>query len=837
MLKYKDTKEICFPLGGIGTGSIGLSGNGSLCDFEIFNRPFRKTLNGFSHFAVKAEKDGELLDFRVLSGKYDGSGMGYPSTGREPWVYGNGVSRFSMAGVAHFEKAEFSALFPMAQICFSDCRFPGEITLRALSPFIPMDSDDSSIPAAFFEYEIKNTTDSELDCTVCLSLDNPFEGGRENRRVSVCGRDAVCMCGGADKDSPKYGEMLFLPFDGDVSYQEHWYRGGWFDELTTFLNDMKRPGALKNRSYDTPWDGSSDMASIASAKKIPAGETRCFRFIICWYTPNFEKYWSADKPVWKNYSASLFKSAGHIAEYCISNFERLWGDTELFKKALEESSLPKCVTDAVQGNLTILKSTACTRLSDGTFWGWEGVTERSGSCEGTCTHVWNYAVALAYLFPDLERSIREAEYKYSVRDNGNMSFRTMVPLGTAPWNFRACADGQFGTVIKTYREWKLCGKREFLADKWDKIKSLIEWAWSAENSDRWDEKCSGVLTGRQHHTLDMELFGPSAWLEGFYLAALKAGAEMAREMGEHDVEAKYLGLFEKGKAWTDENLWNGEYFIQQIDIKDKSVVDSYELGELINSQGYWNSEAGEICYQIGDGCEIDQVTAAWHADLAGLGEIFDFEKRKKALRSIYKYNFKSMRDVDNPCRIFCFEDEKGVIMCSWDNAVKPAIPLTYAEEVMCGFEYALACNMIQCGMEKEALEIVGSVRARYDGGRRNPFAELECGASYARSMASYSLLIAYSGFTCDMRKGEIGFSPIHDGKYFWSADGAWGTAQRLGKKLKIDVLYGRITLKQIRFDAGEVLTVNNEPIPFEYEEGCAVFEKTELAAGDVIFLS
>ena len=40
--------EISFPLGGIGTGSIGLSGRGSLRDFEIFNRPnigswYRKT--------------------------------------------------------------------------------------------------------------------------------------------------------------------------------------------------------------------------------------------------------------------------------------------------------------------------------------------------------------------------------------------------------------------------------------------------------------------------------------------------------------------------------------------------------------------------------------------------------------------------------------------------------------------------------------------------------------------------------------------------------------------------------------------------------------------------
>lgn len=62
------TNEISLPLGGIGTGSIGLAGNGRLVDWEIFNRPSKGSVNGFSHFAVKAEAGGKLLDARVLNG-------------------------------------------------------------------------------------------------------------------------------------------------------------------------------------------------------------------------------------------------------------------------------------------------------------------------------------------------------------------------------------------------------------------------------------------------------------------------------------------------------------------------------------------------------------------------------------------------------------------------------------------------------------------------------------------------------------------------------------------------------------------------------------------------
>ena len=50
------TKEISFPLGGIGTGSVGISGSGRLIDWEIFNRPSKGSINSYSHFAIKATK-------------------------------------------------------------------------------------------------------------------------------------------------------------------------------------------------------------------------------------------------------------------------------------------------------------------------------------------------------------------------------------------------------------------------------------------------------------------------------------------------------------------------------------------------------------------------------------------------------------------------------------------------------------------------------------------------------------------------------------------------------------------------------------------------------------
>ena len=74
------TREISFPLGGIGTGCIGLGGNGRLIDWEIFNRPNKGSFNGFSHFAVRAERTGQVTDARVLNSDFLGSYMGEPET-------------------------------------------------------------------------------------------------------------------------------------------------------------------------------------------------------------------------------------------------------------------------------------------------------------------------------------------------------------------------------------------------------------------------------------------------------------------------------------------------------------------------------------------------------------------------------------------------------------------------------------------------------------------------------------------------------------------------------------------------------------------------------------
>jgi len=813
---YRGSKknEILFPLGGIGAGNISISGTGRLLDWEIFNRPNKGSFNGFSSFFVKAENKEEVIDARVLN-----SDLPPPYTGKQiPNVefreYGYGPDRHLLTGVPHFKDNTFFGCFPMSELDFIDPTFPGKVSLEAFSPFIPQDDFNSSLPAAFFTVNLQNTMKEELDYSVVLALNNPFPAPRVNHAPE--GRFKTMVLEGSKETSlpNEVGQLAMSCKGEEMSWQQYWYHGNWFDNIAMFWRDLNTPGHFKNRIYENqqPKSKTEDVAVLAAHAKILPGERKQFHFLITWYVPMYWNYWKHPEKApkdkaWKNYYATQFEDVMHLSTYCMEQWNSLQERTQKFVDTLQSSTLPPVALEAMTSNLSVLKSPTCLRLTNGEFYGWEGCHASSGSCEGSCTHVWNYTFALPFLFPKLERSMREVDYKYNLRPDGGMPFRVQLPLGSERSRFRPCVDGQMGGVIKTFRDWKISGDNKWLKGIWPSVKKSLEFAWSKDNADLWDPERIGVISGRQHHTLDMELFGPNAWLELFYLGALKAGSLMAQALGEDDSARFYQSLYAAGRKYTEEHLFNGRYFIQKIDIKDRTTLQPYEEGDTLTGgstiETYWNNETNEVKYQVDQGCHIDQVLAQWMADLCGVGEIVSPDMVLSALRSIYKNNFlKSFRDHFNPCRIYALNDESGALICTWPKGTRrPSVPIPYAEESMHGFEYQAAIHMIMCGLEKEGMDIVSSIRDRYDGEKRNPYNEFECGSNYARSMASWALLNAYSGFKYDLTKDMIGFLPLKQGgehQYFFSVGECWGQYVATEFETSITTVEGELILSKLQ---------------------------------------
>lgn len=830
----ENRSQISFPLGGIGTGSIGIGGDGRLIDWEIFNYPAKGSINGYSHFAIKAVKDGVLKTYVISGDGFENLVGQYRMS--QFTGFGFGPENKKMYAFPHFKNVCFDGEFPIARLLFSDEDFPGNVKLTAFNPFIPCDSKNSSIPAAFFEFEVQNTENCPIKYTLAASLSNPYECSK-NEAVcdeNVCGvllENAACE----DKNDLKYGNMCLASAPSEADVFSYWYRGSWRDGVVSYWNDFSSDAPMKKRDYQT--SGKYDTCTVTKESEIKPGESKKFRFVISWSSPNRNNYWTEDentkKKIWKNYYATVFENSFESALYSVKNFDSLMKKTLLFADTLHSSTLPAEVRDAASANLSVLKSPTALRLEDGSFYGWEGVFEDGGCCEGTCQHVYNYAYAMCFLFPDLERSIRDIEFKYSTDDNGKMSFRTMLPLGSERSRMRACLDGQMGSVIKVYREWKLSGDDEWLRQKWENVKKVLEYAWSDKNPDGWDRDKDGVLEGRQHHTLDVELFGPSSWLEGMYMAALKAAGEMASYLGDKEKAEEYMALFKKGYEYTRENLFSNGYFIQKIDIEDKSIPAKYE--DALDY--YWNDEEKQIKYQIKDGSSIDQLLAQWHADILGLGDIFDAKQVDAALASMMKNNFKeSMRSFVNPWRIFAVYDESGSVICDYPEGVeKPKIPIPYCEETMTGFEYSFAGLLLSRGMIDEGLKVVRAVRDRFDGKKRNPWNEFECGSNYARSMASYALIPILSGFSFDIPSGYIGFEPYEKDSAFsciWCAGGAYGKFSSDKNGFKLCVFEGSLSLSSFgaKFlkSVGEV-KIDGKKTDFSFEDGIIKLDKAVIS--------
>jgi non-lysosomal glucosylceramidase len=822
---YNDQRRryVSFPLGGIGTGSVSLTGSGRLIDWSIRNRPAIHQFNGYSHFAIKAERDGELLDARVLNGPYEGTPTGSPSV-RKFDGFGFGANRDSMAGVPHFDDVTFIGRFPMAELEFHQTDFPGQVRMTAFSPFIPHDDRDSSMPVALFEFAVENNTAGPIDYTIASTLGNYGCDSGIHIFTREKGLSALHFTS-ADTGRPEQRGDLAITTDGnDVEHVDYHFRGQWFDSLSLYWREFARAGRLHERRYAKPRATKNmfqqpEHGTLAVRLRVAPGETRQVRFAISWNYPLGSIYWfnrdqpgsplfEGTPPTWKNYYATQWADSAASGADAFQRWETLEAQTLAFRDSIFESSLPPEIIDAVSGTLGILRSATLIRLEGGEVWGWEGQHPGEGSCEGSCTHVWNYQQALANLFPALERTLRETEFTYNQLPNGGLTFRQRLPFGSGFDIIGPCADGHFGAIVKAYREWKNLGDNAWLRRYWPNIRKAMEYAWSPDNPDKWDPARTGVLWGRQHHTLDMELFGPNSWLTTMYIAALAAASHLADAMGDPAFAQECREMAVKGGAYVDRELFNGRYYAQKLDLSDRSILTVFDqnrkAGVLSDSfmEAYWSDEYSEIKYQIGNGCLTDQILGQWHADIAGLGDLLDPGKVRTALKSVFDENYRpSLRDHFNPCRVYAYEDEAGLLVCTWpEGTTKPATPAPYAEEVWTGLEYMMASHLIRRGLVDEGLTVVRAARARHDGSRRNPWNDIECGSYYIRALSSYALVNAYSGLTFDQQSGEIGFKPARDGDgiYFWSAGRGWGTVQLNQSKMTLTVKGGELVVSRLR---------------------------------------
>ena len=790
-------KEIAFPLGGIGAGTISLGGRGNLRDWEIFNRPAKGRILPYTFPAIFTRTASGKTLARVLESRL-----------LPPFVAGGGMPPQEVCGLPRLENAIFKGEYPFAYIKFVDAKLPVDVELVAFNPFIPLNEKDSGIPAAILRYRVTNNSDERVDVTVCWSMMNPcgYDGTyAPGRRGSAFGQQknefiderafrGIRMSQSKyPPDDLKFGSCALVTTHAITTHLEAWTRTGWWDDAQAFWDDFRSDGEFTdNGVHDPSPDDTADIASLGLKVSLAPKQSAELPFIFTWYFPNRENYWNREEEVrgakLRNRYADFWTDAWDVARYVVNNLRRLETETKQFKDAFYGSTLPRIALDAAGSNMSIMRTTTCLWLDDDRFYGFEGCSDNAGCCPMNCTHVYNYEQAVAFLFPRLERTMRLTDFTNNVEENGKMAFRTHVPLGRTLHKFHAAADGQMGCILKLYREYLISGDLEFLKTTYPGAKKSMQYVWS-----EWDKDQDGVMEGIQHNTYDIEFVGANTMMGTLYLGALKAMEKMAAVLGDQEFSAICAELFQSGYEKHSQKLFNGEFFVQDCDVDTAPK------------------------YQFGQGCLSDQLLGQWFCEVVNLGHVLPVDQVQSALQSIFKYNWKpDLSDHESVQRTYALNDEAGLLLCTWPHGGRPKFPFPYADEVWTGIEYQVAAHLIYEGLLDEGLTIVKGVRDRHDGIARNPWDEFECGHHYARAMASWSLILALSGYHYNAPEKTITFAPqvnASDFKCFYSTGSGWGVyRQKLSDKTfvaGIGITWGEVELQRIGLEIPSDCTVKS----------------------------
>jgi len=788
-------RRIAMPVGGLGTGTVSLAGNGAIRDWEIMNRPAK----GFNPWLFKGPPVQRSPFFALYIKEENKKGQAVLLEGPLDEIYYEGDlgARGTNHGLPRFEEATFHTAYPFGQVQLKDKTLPVKVTIGAFNPLIPGNVDDSSIPAAILTYSITNVSDQPITIAVAGTIQNfvGFDGSRGKALKNVNtfkeenGLKGIhYTSNGVDKSSEQWGTFSLATIsEGEISYRTNWEKMKFGNFTLDFWDDLTDDGLLAPRA---PYETDTPMGSLAVKTTLDPGEEKEMKFLVTWHFAN-RPAWRNTKVTVGNYYTTKYKDSWDVLKQTVPRLLELESKTIEFVNAFISSDIPEIIKESALFNLSHLRTQLAFRTKEGYMLGWEGTTTNTGRGIGSCTHVWNYEQTTPFLFGELAKTMRATEFEYATDDNGLMSFRIDLPLETkAQSHGIAAADGQMGAIMKMYREWQLSGDDAFLKKHWLMVKKAMEFCWIPGG---WDANKDGVMEGAQHNTMDVEYFGPNPQMGFWYLGALRAMEEMATYLGEKKLARSCHSLYQNGSKYLDDKLFNGEYYEQEIipPMKAENVADG-----LVAGMGAKDLTTPD--YQLGKGVLIDQLVGQVMAHMLDLGYLADKDNLFKTNQAIIKYNYReSLMKHPNFRRSYALGDESALLMAAYPME-RPKQPFPYFSEVMTGFEYAAAVGMMYEGQLDIALKTFQDVRDRYDGVKRNPFNEAEFGNHYARSMMAWGAVLAITGFHYSAVDQSMKFNPA-DGTHFWSNGYQYGTInlseENGAKKVSITVLNGSLNLR------------------------------------------
>lgn len=758
------------PVGAVGGGVVRMNGQAQRHWWHIFNNHEQRPDTGKvpnSFFAIRTKSGGDT-QVRALQTAAEGP-------------------------FRAMESLTLQSEFPFADYAFEDDALPVSVSLEAYSFLIPADLKHSALPSAIFSYTVENPGTAEVEVSLLATQQNAvgftgygaiqgennreFDGYGSNRNevVSNSKRTSLNMTGNA-------GSMVLSAYEAGMSHSATW------DSLAALHAEFGATGRLVGPAEaSSPREDVTVDGALAKSFILAPGETKTITFVLSWHIPKGTfgregRQWYFPE-VGSQYE-HWFADAAAVDSYVFDHFEELDERTRAYRDTLYSSNIPRYVLDRISANASVLKSPTTFWTKDGYFGIWESTSSKQ-VWFGNVKHVLHYAQTHARLFPELDRILRLQDLN-SMLESGLFPARDGVRQNAM--------DGHFGALLSVYRTHLLSTDEAFLSENWAQAKRAMDFVIETYDADR-----DGMFSGQYHNTLDCNSSGTSPWIGSLYLAALKASERMARIVGDTASATGYGELFETGRRNQNAQLWNAE-------------------------RGYYTEKAQHLpdTRVMGDAVSIDMFLGQWWANQLDLGQIYPVDRTRQGLRKIYTTNLFTDPGVGYPKRYrdFLGTGDSGWQMFVWPGEA-PENTIHYYSEVMTGFEYSMAATLMQYGLVNEGLSVVRTIFDRYDGrlrgqgevsmaanstvtGTGSPVGEDECGKFYARSMSSWSTLLALQGFSYDGPRQSIGFQPVwrpEDHASFFTAAKGWGlfTQSRTAKSQQatINLEFGTLDLRTL----------------------------------------
>ncbi|GAB0086442.1 Non-lysosomal glucosylceramidase [Sergentomyia squamirostris] len=330
------------PIGGIGAGAIGRGFAGEFCRFSLKPGIYEYNTVVADQFFVTIKDENDQTIFQSLLSTYS-----RPRNPLNAWE--NNLDP---------GKCFYTALYPRAWSEIDLSEYGIKLIGRQISPVIPHDYKDSSLPCAVFVWTIENTCDRERKVSITFTFKNgtgtkkqdaegnpktfPFgEGIAKGVSIKQTINGMECTYNVACKAVPEVTVSRCHKFDPNGSGEKLW-------------NDLKENGKLTDKAIDEHLKGKDVGVAVSGQILVKPGSSVDIDFCLVWDMP-IVHFWKKMKE-YSRYYTKYFGNSGEvgpkIADYAFVNYNKWEQMIEGWQKPiLQDADLPDWYKSAIFNEL------------------------------------------------------------------------------------------------------------------------------------------------------------------------------------------------------------------------------------------------------------------------------------------------------------------------------------------------------------------------------------------------------------------------------------------------------------------------------------------------------